>query len=483
MEQDETAGFAPTTLVHAASGTVVVMGLITLVLMARLLLATRGSLSTLLAVGHGAVAIACFLAAAGARSGRLAGSIVGMLACPAAALGSAFALMTGSIGGVFGGVIALLALVLLLLSLGDVARMGQARRAMRAGAAGAMPMPFPSYDGPPSSDLPRLKPRRWPIVLALVVLVVLGGGGVAIGLRTMARDEHAKEVTAFQSLETCLLGGKPPADVPPSLAYRRMELAALGGAPVLTNPWPARCSTHAHALAEARRRAGATDKSKEDVAFFAERVGQVVGDARRVSEVYDAIDALWRQTAKDGYASLPNEAGAASPTWLDADALAAAAPLSRSRVSLAAFRTDRVPGTTLHLLADGVAGRGDGTLLFDGRIGRVAAVRAARPVTRSDSASPARRRRVRSDTAPVRRAEWRGGGLPYRRAARCRDVELRRHRSCETDWSRCSATIAARRSMPSSAHGRARRPRARRSRSRVSAPTVRWLSSRTTSCG
>ncbi|MBX3232120.1 MAG: hypothetical protein KIT84_19605 [Labilithrix sp.] len=348
---DEAASFAPTIVVNAACIGLVVISLLLFLLMARLLIATVGTTSGLVAVGHGLAGIAALSGAIGVRSGRLSLAVVGLLSCPLAGVASLFALLTGSIAGIAGGAASFITLVLVVISLGDVSRMGAARRALRRGLATEVAPP----SGPLSADLPRVRPRRWPVVVVLLAIVVLGGGGAAFGVRYAARAEREKEVTAFRALEECLLGGGAGPDVAPSLAYRRMEIR-LAVAPPSTNPWPARCATHAHALHEAKRRAG-TDKEARDAAFFAEHLGRLLADPRDGS-VYKAVDDLWAAAAQEGYASSGTigtsaEAGPSPPPWLDIDALGRVTPFSKPRMSLKLLRSDRIPAPALHVLVDG----------------------------------------------------------------------------------------------------------------------------------
>lgn len=370
-EQDEAASFAPTILVNAACIGLVIVALLMFLLMARLLLATSGTTGGLLAVGHGILGLAAMAGAAGVRSGRLAVAIVGLVTCPLAGVSSLFALLTGSVAGLAGGALALVTLVVVAISLGDVARMGAARRALRVEGAMAMEPGPPS--GPLSADLPRVKPRRWPVLVALAAVIVLGGIGAAATLRFTARAEREKEHAAFRSLEECLLGGKPGAGVPPSLAYRRMELQ-LVVAPPSTTSWPARCATHAHALHESKRRSGAANEDVRDTAFLAERLGKVLTDPRGAS-VYAAVDELWAEAAKEGYEPSNAEAGTPAPPLLDADALARVAPFSKSRLPLASLRTDRVSSPAPHILVDGARQRREGRLCtLDGSTFRCAAL-------------------------------------------------------------------------------------------------------------
>ncbi|MBX3206903.1 MAG: hypothetical protein KF764_17665 [Labilithrix sp.] len=357
-EQDEAAGFAPTLLVNVACIALVVVAVLMFVLMARLLLATRGTTGGLVAIGHGVLGLLALAGAIGVRSGRLALAIVGIVSCPLAAVASAFALLTGSIAGLAGGALSFVTLVVSVIALRDVARMGAAREALRAGVVTSAELGPPS--GPLSGDLPRVKPRRWPVLVALLGIVVVGAGGAAAWLRFAAGAEREKELAAFRSLEECLLGGSPAAGVPPSVAYRRMELT-LVVAPPSQNPWPARCATHAHALHESKRRSGAAADDVKDAAFFAERLGRVLTDPRGAS-VYKAVDELWAEATKEGYVAGGGEAGAAAPAWLDVDALAGVAPFSKTRLALASLRTDRVSGPTFRLLVDGARQRGEGRL-------------------------------------------------------------------------------------------------------------------------
>ena len=151
--------------------------------------------------------------AVGVRSGRVPLAVVGLAVCPLAALASIFALLTGSIAGLAGIVVSIATPILIAISLRDVARMGSLRKAVLSDA------PPRLEDAPPSgpiSDLPRMKARRWPVVVALLAVVVVGSGGAAFGIRFAASAERAKEASAFRSLEACLLGRAPSEGVPPA---------------------------------------------------------------------------------------------------------------------------------------------------------------------------------------------------------------------------------------------------------------------------
>ena len=355
-EQDEAASFAPTVLVNAACIGLVIVAVLMFMLMARLLLATSGTTGGLLAVAHGVLGLAALAGAGGVRSGRLGAAIVGMLTCPFAGIASLFALLTGSIGSIAGCMLSVVTLVVVAISLGDVARMGAARNALRLGA---VPADLGPPSGPVSTDLPRVKPRRWPVVVALLGIVVLGGVGTAVGLRVAARAERETELAAFRALEDCLLGGKPAPGVGASLAYRRMELR-LAVEPPSANPWPARCATHAHALHESKRRSGMKEELG-DTASLAERLAHLL-TAPGEASVYAAVDELWARVANEGYETAGAEAGPATSPWLDVDALASVAPFSKSRLPLGALRTDRVSAPTLHIVVDGARQRGEGRL-------------------------------------------------------------------------------------------------------------------------
>jgi hypothetical protein len=357
--QDEAASFAPTIIVNAACIGLVVVSLLCFLLMARLLIATTGTTGGLLAVGHGVVGLAALAGAIGVRSGRVALAVIGLLACPIAGAASLFALVTGSIAGLVGGGVTLVTLVVTAISLGDVMRMGAARKALRSG----MPIEVAPPSGPLSGDMPRVKARRWPVVVVLVGVVGLVAGGAVVGTRLVARSERLQQANAFRSLETCLLGGPPPPGVPPSVAYRRMEIS-LVAAPPSANPWPARCATHAHALHESKRHAAEGENNTKDVrdtAFWAERLGHVLADARGAS-VYDTIEQLWRAAEKESFEKVAGEAGATPPAnALDVDALARVEPFSKNRMQLSVLRTDWVQAPTVHLLVDG-SHHGDGRL-------------------------------------------------------------------------------------------------------------------------
>ena len=130
-------------------------------------------------------------------------------------------------------------------------------------------------------------------------------------------------------------------------------------------PFPARCATHAHALFESRRRSSGDEKKADGTGARAEHLGKLLAD-RRGESLYDAIDQFWALASKEGYPPAPNdlanEAGGAAPSWLDDGALSRVAPFSKKPLPLSALRTDRVAGTTLHVLVDGVRQPGEGRL-------------------------------------------------------------------------------------------------------------------------
>jgi hypothetical protein len=122
----------PPPLLKAAMGTLGILAFMMLLLAVRLMLAVVATPAAMaLEAGHVVLGVACLVVAWGVRRGHVSLLFVGFAICPLAAIASVFALLTGSIGGLFAGALALASFALLALSYGAVGRIGRAHKAMR----------------------------------------------------------------------------------------------------------------------------------------------------------------------------------------------------------------------------------------------------------------------------------------------------------------------------------------------------------------
>ena len=121
----------PPPLLKAAFGALVIMGLVVLLLAVRLMIALVATpVAMALEAGHVVLGLSCFAVAWGIKNGYVPLLFVGFVVSPLVGIASIVALLTGSVGGLFGGALALTTLALLALNFGAVARIGRARRAM-----------------------------------------------------------------------------------------------------------------------------------------------------------------------------------------------------------------------------------------------------------------------------------------------------------------------------------------------------------------
>ncbi len=122
----------PPPLLKAAVGVLGLMGAMMLLFALRLWLALRATpMATVLELVHLVSGVLSWVVAWGIYGGRAWLVWVGLLLSPIVGVASLFALLTGSIGGLLTGGLALANLVLLLLNVSHVQRIGRARAAMR----------------------------------------------------------------------------------------------------------------------------------------------------------------------------------------------------------------------------------------------------------------------------------------------------------------------------------------------------------------
>jgi hypothetical protein len=123
----------PPPLLKAAFGALVIMGLVVLLLAVRLMIALVATpMAIALEAGHVVLGLLCFAVGWGIKSGHMPLLFVGFVVCPLVGVASIVALLTGSVGGLFGGALALTTVVLLAFNFQAVARIGRARRAIAA---------------------------------------------------------------------------------------------------------------------------------------------------------------------------------------------------------------------------------------------------------------------------------------------------------------------------------------------------------------
>ena len=91
----------------------------------------QNGLAILLELAHLAVGIAGFFIARGLTRGSMTAWIAGLVVCPISAIASLFALLTGSVGGLFCGGLSVASLVLIAVNHESVKRIAVARKALR----------------------------------------------------------------------------------------------------------------------------------------------------------------------------------------------------------------------------------------------------------------------------------------------------------------------------------------------------------------
>ncbi len=100
----------------------------------RLLLAVyQNGVAISLELAHLAVGVGGFIVARGLVRGSMTAWIAGLVVCPISAIASLFALLTGSVGGLFCGGLSIASLVLIAVNLENVKRIAIARKALKDG--------------------------------------------------------------------------------------------------------------------------------------------------------------------------------------------------------------------------------------------------------------------------------------------------------------------------------------------------------------
>jgi hypothetical protein len=133
--------------------------------------------------------------------------------------------------------------------------------------------------GPNSSELlgAEYGKRRRNVLIAIVVLVVLVGGGVGTFAVMQAKAAKQKANDAYGELSQCLFGGPPPEN--PATAFRFAQLRAMGfvskeRAPVEGKPWPERCAPSALRVVDTAKDAGIADEGEKTLLHFARELGK-----------------------------------------------------------------------------------------------------------------------------------------------------------------------------------------------------------------
>jgi hypothetical protein len=166
--------------------------------------------------------------------------------------------------------------------------------------------------------------RKRTLRLAAATLGVLAvaGGGLVLLFSSMEKKAQARIEAEWSRLSLCMLGaGGLGAGESPSVRFRSIQLTAMvlpgdrraepGGV-----PWPARCATHAHALAEAWKDAGRAGKDAKDLAATSEELAKLLKsvDADPVSaDLTGPVDRVWQEAARQKLAAGPIDQAVAPP--------------------------------------------------------------------------------------------------------------------------------------------------------------------------
>jgi hypothetical protein len=127
-------------------------------------------------------------------------------------------------------------------------------------------------DPPTSQDtLEQIRPKRWPILVALLAIAVLAAATLVVATTHMAHAARDREGRAWSTLQRCLLGPQPSVDPaePPTVRLRRVQLTAVGipWRAKGQDAWPGWCGAPAHALHEALNDAGHAQNGAKDLAY------------------------------------------------------------------------------------------------------------------------------------------------------------------------------------------------------------------------
>jgi CHASE2 domain-containing sensor protein len=121
----------PSPVLRAAGVAWLVTGILNLFLAFRMILSLVATpVALLLEASHVAVGLVAFAVGAGLMRGRRVASLAGLALTPFTLGLSAFALVTGSLAGLFGVVLTFVSIALTLATLKEVGRIGEARRAL-----------------------------------------------------------------------------------------------------------------------------------------------------------------------------------------------------------------------------------------------------------------------------------------------------------------------------------------------------------------
>lgn len=121
----------PPPVLKALGGALIVAGILMCFLGFRLMLAVQGSIASMLIAAHMLLGVPHFFLAYGVTAGKMWCMIVALLCAPAVGVLSVFALLTGSLAGLFGIALAVTLLVLIAVNFGNVSRIAHARREMQ----------------------------------------------------------------------------------------------------------------------------------------------------------------------------------------------------------------------------------------------------------------------------------------------------------------------------------------------------------------
>lgn len=205
------------------------------------------------------------------------------------------------------------------------------------------------------------KKRRRALVVASVVAVIVAVVGTFGVLRYLKAQAATKVVESYSALSRCLLGELDAGDRA-SRRFRSIQLSAVTQAdrkrvPSEGDPWPDRCRSHAHALAESLEASTVVD-SEDGRALLTST--KELATALEAKDAYfvdlsDALDGTFDTARKLGLAltDVPDvPAPEAATEALTLDDLAGTTPIAEKTVDLSRLRLEPARADAARLLVD-----------------------------------------------------------------------------------------------------------------------------------
>jgi len=172
---------------------------------------------------------------------------------------------------------------------------------------GAKTMAFSAGSSTILSFVHAAKRRQRAITIGVVIAaVVIAVGGFALS-RYMKAQAAARVIDGWSSLSTCLLGtASLPSGVRPSTRLRAIQLSVLAQAdarrtPDKGEPWPDRCSKHAHALYEALQASTLGGERGAALIGATDKLAAALDKKQSYwQDLSEPIDAVYEQAGKTG---------------------------------------------------------------------------------------------------------------------------------------------------------------------------------------